>query len=110
MYNSDFPRGTKFSTSMISTWILHTAVLGVLMMIARPAQAQTERVLYSFAGTPDGANPWTSLVRDSKGNFYGTTNSGPLSPVRSLRSLPKGWRRCSTALPEVQTADIRKPA
>ena len=36
----------------------------------------TETVLYSFAGTPDGANPVASLVRDTAGNLYGTTQYG----------------------------------
>ncbi|MFZ0311833.1 MAG: choice-of-anchor tandem repeat GloVer-containing protein, partial [Candidatus Korobacteraceae bacterium] len=32
-------------------------------------------VLYSFQGGADGANPY-GLLRDSQGNFYGTTSSG----------------------------------
>jgi uncharacterized repeat protein (TIGR03803 family) len=39
--------------------------------------AGAETVLYSFSGTGgDGANPWASLVRDAKGNLYGTTVNG----------------------------------
>jgi uncharacterized repeat protein (TIGR03803 family) len=36
----------------------------------------TERVLYSFAGGTDGAGPVGGLVRDLKGNLYGTTYQG----------------------------------
>jgi len=36
----------------------------------------TETVLYSFKGSPDGESPNSKLVRDSKGNLYGTTFSG----------------------------------
>lgn len=36
----------------------------------------SETVLYAFKGSPDGANPGASLIRDSSGNFYGTTVAG----------------------------------
>jgi uncharacterized repeat protein (TIGR03803 family) len=35
-----------------------------------------EKVLHSFTGGADGANPYAGLVRDSAGNFYGTTANG----------------------------------
>jgi uncharacterized repeat protein (TIGR03803 family) len=41
------------------------------------SESGTLSVLHSFAGYPsDGANPDRGLVRDAKGNFYGTTYSG----------------------------------
>lgn len=41
-----------------------------------PARAANFAVLYAFSGGSDGARPITTLVRDSAGNLYGTTNSG----------------------------------
>jgi uncharacterized repeat protein (TIGR03803 family) len=35
-----------------------------------------EKVLYSFTGGADGANPGGGLVRDAAGNLYGTTDGG----------------------------------
>jgi uncharacterized repeat protein (TIGR03803 family) len=35
-----------------------------------------EKVLYSFTGGADGATPSATLVRDSKGNLYGTAQNG----------------------------------
>jgi uncharacterized repeat protein (TIGR03803 family) len=36
----------------------------------------TETVLYSFKGGSDGILPFAGLIRDSSGNFYGTTQEG----------------------------------
>jgi uncharacterized repeat protein (TIGR03803 family) len=33
-------------------------------------------VMHSFANGADGENPYSGLIQDSKGNFYGTTYSG----------------------------------
>jgi uncharacterized repeat protein (TIGR03803 family) len=35
-----------------------------------------ETVLHKFTGTRDGAYPYTGLIRDTAGNFYGTTEGG----------------------------------
>jgi uncharacterized repeat protein (TIGR03803 family) len=35
-----------------------------------------ETVLYRFAGSPDGANPYAGVVLDGQGNMYGTTYGG----------------------------------
>jgi uncharacterized repeat protein (TIGR03803 family) len=52
-------------------------VISVLVAVPVPAFAQsTERVLYSFKGGPDGAQPQTGLIFDTAGNFYGTTLVG----------------------------------
>ena len=35
-----------------------------------------EKLLYTFAGSPDGANPQGTLAMDAQGNVYGTTVNG----------------------------------
>jgi len=55
------------------------AVSALLLGASLAAHAQTETVLYNFAGIPDGANSWSSLTADGKGNFYGTTNIGGMA-------------------------------
>jgi uncharacterized repeat protein (TIGR03803 family) len=53
---------------------LATALLSVLA--AQSAQAQTFTILHEFSGPPDGASPTAHLIRDSSGNFVGTTYNG----------------------------------
>lgn len=48
----------------------------LFFVLAERLQAQTESVLYSFAGGADGAKPYAGLVRDQQGNLYGTTLNG----------------------------------
>ena len=36
----------------------------------------TETTLYSFTGKSDGGSPYSNLIRDGKGNLYGTTSGG----------------------------------
>jgi uncharacterized repeat protein (TIGR03803 family) len=36
----------------------------------------TEKNLHFFSGDPDGALPESGVISDSKGNLYGTTNTG----------------------------------
>src|SRR5580700_2417129 len=49
--------------------------LACAVALAGMAQAQTETVLHSFASLP-GRNPYAGVIRDSAGNFYGTTRYG----------------------------------
>ena len=35
-----------------------------------------EKVIYGFAGSPDGSDSYAGLVMDAAGNLYGTTSSG----------------------------------
>jgi uncharacterized repeat protein (TIGR03803 family) len=58
-----------------------------------------ERVVYSFAGTPDGSTPFADLLSDASGNLYGTTAAGGNGKV-CLSFNPDG---CGTAF-KVDTA------
>ena len=69
-----------------SAWVLFCA----LLMAVHPANAQTENVLYSFTGTPDGASPYSGVTLYN-GNFYGTTYSGGLAGAGTIYQLsPNG--------------------
>ncbi len=66
------------------------ALCALLLLMGQPALAQTESVLYSFTGTPDGASP-TSRLTFHNGNLYGTTKLGGLYGNGSVFELsPNG--------------------
>ena len=66
---------------------LTLAVLSALLMVARPAQAQTEAVLYNFTGT----SSQSGLTFDSFGNLYGTTQDVGASGAGTVLELsPNG--------------------
>ncbi len=57
------------------------------------ALSGTKKVLYDFACGVDGANPSAGLVRDPKGNLYGTTYSGGTSAYGTVFELtPTGTK------------------
>jgi uncharacterized repeat protein (TIGR03803 family) len=53
------------------------------------SNAQTFVVLHSFDGT-DGATPWAGVIRDGKGNLYGTTVTGGSAQSGTLFKLTPG--------------------
>jgi len=66
-----------FSLTKISRGAtLLTLCSALTLTTALRAHAQTETVLHSFAGRPDGATPSSVLILDTKGNLYGVTFSG----------------------------------
>lgn len=106
MHPADTKRGARIRSTIsglgptLQSKELATAVLrgaltlavlsAMLLMAARPAQAQTEDVLYSFTGTSDGSFPTSNLTMTPNGNFYGTTSSGGLGFGTVFQLSPNG--------------------
>jgi len=70
---------TEFGGGKGNTCNVYFQYCGTVFKLSPPNQkggAWTERVLHSFAGGTDGANPNGGLLLDSKGAIYGTTSSG----------------------------------
>jgi len=69
---------------------------GVVFELSPTNNGWTETVLYSFAGEPDGQNPYSGLIFDAKGNLYGTTygggSSNQLGTVYQLKRAGTGWK------------------
>jgi uncharacterized repeat protein (TIGR03803 family) len=56
--------------------LMLAVVFGFGAVTTQSAQAQTLRVLYNFAGSSDGGDPYASLIRDAAGNLYSTVDYG----------------------------------
>ncbi|MGA7078008.1 MAG: choice-of-anchor tandem repeat GloVer-containing protein [Terriglobales bacterium] len=87
--NKNIARGKSFDVSHFS-WKTTSAALAlvcVLLLVVRIAHAQSETVLYSFLGAPDGANPIAGVILDAKGNLYGTTDNGGTSGLGTVFKL-----------------------
>jgi hypothetical protein len=76
------PEGTLIfggSSNLYGTTYSAQSVSGTVFRLKAPGQnggAWTHKVLYGFAGPPDGAQPAAGLVFDKAGNLYSTTTSG----------------------------------
>ncbi|MGO9166541.1 MAG: choice-of-anchor tandem repeat GloVer-containing protein, partial [Candidatus Sulfotelmatobacter sp.] len=65
------------------------AILGVTFALANHSWAG-EKILYTFAGQPDGYGPEGSLIFDSEGNLYGTTYFGGTDQAGTVFELSPG--------------------
>jgi uncharacterized repeat protein (TIGR03803 family) len=74
---------TKLAAAALRGALALAALSALLLIAARPAQAQTETALYNFCYfatqcpyDTDGFEPESGLASDGVGNFYGTTALG----------------------------------
>jgi uncharacterized repeat protein (TIGR03803 family) len=75
-----------------------------LILVTHSLAASKARILHTFQGGEDGANPWASLLLDNKtGTLYGTTEDGGnqlcqnsfdtgCGTIFSLSPAGKGWK------------------
>ena len=72
-------------------------MLGLIMLAAQSAQAQTLNILHNFTDGGDGANPEGRLTIDRGGHLYGTTYSGGIQydggfgVVFRMSPVGSGW-------------------
>ncbi len=67
---------------------------GVVYEMVGSGTNWTEHAIYSFAGSPDGAVPYSGVIFDNAGNLYGTTTAGGASgngTVYELSPSGGGW-------------------
>src|SRR5271157_4603021 len=93
-YSAQHRSWTRNLSSWAALAALPIAIMFVLMATAQSAQAQTFKVLYSFTGAADGAEPVAGLAIDRAGNLYGTASiggSGFDGTVFKLHQAGSGW-------------------
>jgi uncharacterized repeat protein (TIGR03803 family) len=67
-----------------------TANHGVVFELINSGSGWNERVLCTFAGSPDGSIPFSSVTFDQNGNLYGTTVEGGAGYGTVYQLLPSG--------------------
>jgi uncharacterized repeat protein (TIGR03803 family) len=94
-------RGADMRRSVLwGATILFLAVVWVrLALPPNVVAASSAKIIYSFAGGTDGANPESDLLMDAAGNLYGTTNQGGIGgcyegcgTVYELSRTKGGWQ------------------
>jgi uncharacterized repeat protein (TIGR03803 family) len=72
-----------------TTYVGGTSSAGTVFELTPAAGGTwTEKVLYSFGGGTDGANPTAGLIFDAAGNLYGTTSGRVPCFADSYYDLP----------------------
>jgi hypothetical protein len=85
---------------------------GTIYKLTRGATSWTFSTIHTF-NYSDGAYPMGSLIMDSAGNLYGSTNGGGSTyngelPSSSLQPRPDGTRLCCTSLDRRVTVQNRR--
>jgi len=82
MFQHPFPR-TRLSLGLV-------LLSALTLSSGLQAAAWKEKILHSFQGDPDGAEPIGPLTPDGHGNFYGTTDIGGLGYGTVFKLSPDG--------------------
>ena len=90
----NFPNSTKpFRTPIHPLWhaVVRTALPVVFLTAALAAQSQTLYVYHNFGAIPDGQTPAAGVLRDQRGNLFGTTEyGGELGKGTVFQITPEG--------------------
>src|SRR5580700_2861083 len=71
--NRRFNRVIAVSPRSVRAKLALAALLTLVLISAPAAPAQTFTLLYQFRSGPGGINPYAGVVRDAKGDLFGTT-------------------------------------
>jgi uncharacterized repeat protein (TIGR03803 family) len=83
-----------------------TSNSGTVFQLTPPAEGQTlwtEKVIHNFQTGIDGINPLSSVIFDTKGALYGTTNLGGALGASTVYRLTRPAAVCSGLTPWMET-------
>lgn len=75
--------GVLYGTTPLGGGGLHSIGFGTVFEV----DGNTEKVIYSFRDSPDGAKPYSNLIADKEGALYGTTFAGGTNGVGTVFKL-----------------------
>jgi len=78
---------------------------GVVYKLTQSGGSWSENAIYLFTGSSDGANPYSSVIFDAKGNLYGTTYGGGHGYGTVFQLTPSGAGWTESTLHAFQGAD-----
>ena len=68
--------GKQQFQNLLAISLATVLALGLTVVFTQSASGQTFKLIYTFTGGNNGANPETGLTLDNAGNLYGTTAAG----------------------------------
>ena len=86
------PVGNAYGTTAVGGDLALCGGIGC-GVVFRIQQAGGYKVLYTFGGGTDGANPWSGLLRDNSGNLYGTTEAGGASGFGTVFEITRRGKK-----------------
>jgi len=101
----------QMKVKILRNLMMASAAVGFLPWAASSSAASQEQAIYTFSGGADGAHPDGSLITDSAGNLYGTTDEGGTNNYGTVFKLSRGanGRWTETVLHSFNNADGAHP-
>src|SRR5256886_4915096 len=101
----------QIKVKILCNLMIVSAVTGFFPWAASSSAASQEQAIYIFSGGADGAHPDGSLITDSAGNLYGTTDEGGTNNYGTVFKLSRGanGRWTETVLHSFNNADGAHP-
>ena len=100
---------------IIHKLVFSFAAAAVAFALCAPrAQGQTEKIIYGFTGSADGASPSGGVITDASGKLYGVTENGGVNGAGTVYELSPGsggtWTKTVLYSFALNSGDVWLPA